>query len=100
MAIDVPYHYQSAPRVEQNIRIESQNNWYLGAHREASDIQPLAPEYQAGPKPNWEILPKNNWQVAPAKKPVKKAAKSVHRAPERPVCEGDANDAPNCLAPK
>lgn len=109
MAIDVPYHYEHAPRVVQNVRIESQNNWYLGAHRQATDIKPLNEAVQVETNkaketaPTWDALPgKGDWQMkaaTPAKK--KPAAVKAKRKPTSPpMCTDASGPNDNCLPPK
>lgn len=65
-AIDVPYHYEHAPRVQQGVRVEGANNWYLGARRVSSPIVILreAPAYDvpSGTKGRaWDFLPGDGW---------------------------------------
>lgn len=110
MAIDVPYHYESAPRMVQNVQVESQNNWYLGAHRQATDIKPLRDAQPVEVRkdketaPTWETLPgKQNWQVKSAAAPKPKASKraAVKRKPLPPaMCTEDSKPGDNCLPPK
>ena len=95
-AIDVPYHYEHAPRVVQNIRVESQNNWYLGAHRVTTEIVPLREAQTMEPLPEWEVLPAAKGKPY-VLRPVKKAK---HKSHERPYCLGEPSDAKDCLVPK
>lgn len=106
MAIDVPYHYEHAPRIVQNVRVESQNNWYLGAHRVATDIEPLVPSPSLDPQPEWEMLPKSDGkgfelrQVKRSNAKPAKAKRGVTGPDNRPYCTGEPSDANNCLVPK
>lgn len=112
MAIDVPYHYESAPRMEQNVRIESQNNWYLGAYREATDIKvvdntalaqkqnSIHKETPALDRPGlngagkWTLKPKG--ERAAKKAPLKRKLKATHK----PECTEKSLPSDDCLAPK
>lgn len=104
MVIDVPYHYEHAPRMVQNVRVESQNNWYLGAHRMATDIQRLGPARSLEGEPEWEVLPKvdgSAYELRPVKRTAApKAKRSVARPDNRPYCMGEPTDAKDCLVPK
>lgn len=113
MAIDVPYHYENAPRMVQNVRVESQNNWYLGAHRQATDIKvlgevtPIETNKAKENAPTWENLPgKGAWQMKPAvaaKAPVKKVphkVKARRKATSLPMCDESKGLTEHCLPPK
>lgn len=67
-SIDVPHHYEHAPRVQQGIVVRGTNNWYLGAKRIASPIVHLkqAPDYDSAARAEWEMLPGQKWGVLPA----------------------------------
>lgn len=107
MAIDVPYHYEHAPRIEHNIRVESQNNWYLGAHRESTEIKVLdtataqfKEEIKKEP-PTWGNTPKNGgWKIVPLKQVHKKPAKAKKAHATKPLCTDQSAPTDDCLAPK
>lgn len=112
MAIDVPYHYESAPHVEHNVRVESQNNWYLGAYREATEIRvvdntalaqkqnsiqketPAWGSRAPGGVGKWTVKPKT--ERTASKAPVKRKVKATHK----PECTEKSLPSDDCLAPK
>lgn len=109
MAIDVPYHYENAPRIVQNVRIESQNNWYLGAHRQATDIKPIGEALRVETDkskeaaPAWDALPgSGTWQMKPAKPVVKKVKPKPKKKQVMgpPMCDENSAPGDNCLPPK
>lgn len=95
-AIEVPYHYEHAPRVAQGVRVEGANNWYLGANRTASPIVVLreAPalvldENGRVARREWDALPGSAWDTLAAKAPapVQRSAQLTEPAPPAPSSE-------------
>lgn len=108
-AIDVPYHYEHAPKVQQGVRVENSNNWYIGARRVASPIVVLteAPAYNidipGARAPEWDVIPGGNWtalraEPAPPNRPsgpLLKNSPSVQVVlPDEPNPEGELAGSP------
>lgn len=106
-AIEVPYHYEHAPRVSQGVRVEGANNWYLGAHRTASPIIVLreAPalvldENGRVARREWEAIPGSSWDSLPAA-PAAPALKATQtpESTDSPAQAGDAGAAASEATP-